>query len=152
MSYKERLVVCDVDETLVEWSYSLKGNQCVERIGATELLEYIQEELNADIILFSTANVSYVRKVRREFFPDIDIVGCYGSESTKLHDGEVVKDISMFADKYNIENIVLVDDKKRNARLYPKNYVRVVPPMSNDRFDSELLRVQRRLKRFFEKK
>lgn len=148
---KERLVVCDVDETLVEWSYSLKGNQCFERTGATELLEYIQSELNSDIVLFSTASVSYVRKVRWEMFSDIDIIGCYGAESTKLHEGLVVKDISMFTDRYDIENIVLVDDKKRNARLYPKNYVKVAPPMINEGFDSELLRVQRRLKRFFDR-
>jgi len=148
---KKRLVVCDVDETLVEWQYSLKGNSCFERTGATELLEYIREELDADIILFSTANINYVRKVRREIFGDIDIVACHGTESTTFFEGDTVKDISIFTDKYDIENIVLVDDKKRNARLYPKNFVRVAPPMKNEGFDSELLRVQRRLKKFFDR-
>lgn len=148
---KKRLVVCDVDETLVEWQYSFKGNSCFERTGATELLEYIREELDADIILFSTANINYVRKVRREIFGDIDIVACHGTESTTFSEGDIVKDISIFTDKYDIENIVLVDDKKRNARLYPKNFVRVAPPMKNEGFDSELLRVQRRLKKFFDR-
>lgn len=149
---KKRLVVCDVDETLVEWHYSLKGNSCFERTGASELLEFINNVLDADIVLFSTANVHYVRKVRREMFSDIDIVGCYGSESTTFHEGEVVKDISIFTDNYDLENIVLVDDKKRNARLHPKNFVRVAPPMrSGESFDTELLRVQRRLQKFFDR-
>jgi len=151
INLKKRLVVCDVDETLVEWQYSLEGNSCFERTGATELLEFITNELDADIVLFSTANVNYVRKVRREIFSDINIVGCYGTESTTFYQGDIVKDISIFTDKYDIENIVLVDDKKRNARLYPKNFVRVAPPMRNEGFDSELLRVQRRLQKFFDR-
>jgi len=148
---RERLVVCDVDETLVEWSYSISEHQYFERTGATELLEYISNELNADIILFSTASVDYVRQVRRKLFSDIDIIECHGYDSTSIYEGDTIKDITIFADRYRIENIVLIDDKKRNAKKYPRNFIRVYPPRPDEGFDSELLRIQGKLKKYFDR-
>ena len=149
---KKRLVVCDLDETLVEWNYSMRGNNYMLRTGAIELLEFIRDDLDADIVLFSTANLRYVRSVRMDLLHDFDILECHGAGSVTFYKKEAVKDISMFTNRYDIENIVLIDDKKRNARLYPWNYVRVSPPpRSGNKFDDELLKVQRRLTRYFEK-
>ena len=151
----KKLCVLDVDETIIEWEYASHGSTLCPRIGVYELLDYLKDA-NIDVALFSTASIRYVRKIKTMFFSDYEFISLRGSESVTFLNGEKIKDISFYTHMgYDIDNIVLVDDKPRNARLFPDNFVLVKTPgyySSLNRFDSELLKVIKKLDIFFDNK
>lgn len=142
-----KLAVLDIDETLMEWD----GFRIVEpRSCLYEFLDALVEHPMLDLALFSTAHIRYVRWVRDHFLSDYDFVRILGGEHIQYYEGEKVKNLSIFMNQYELKNMVLVDDKPRNGRLQPNNYIHVRPPSyyrKRNIFDDELLHVSQKVKR-----
>lgn len=141
-----KLAVIDVDETLIEWD----GFRNTEpRSCAYEFLDFLAGQPELDMALFSTAHIRYVRWVRDHYFKDYKFIQLLGEEHIQYHEGKKVKNLSIFSDRYDLGNVVLIDDKPRNARLQPDKYVEVKPPSyyrKKNTFDDELIRIQQKIK------
>ena len=148
---RKKLAVIDIDETLIEWELGYPY-RFFPRTGAQELLNRLREE-NIDVVLFTTASIRFAKHVAFVSFKGYEFIDILGSESVTMHNGEKVKDISRFTELgYKLEDIVLVDDKKRNGSLYPDNFIKVIPPAyysKRNRFDYELLSVTEKIIKFF---
>lgn len=149
----KKLVVFDVDETLLAWSYlpfvrngRLKTNVLVDiRPNAVEMLENVAEL--CDVALFTTGSDHYVKHVAKEYFKNIKFNFLYGSSKVQYHKNEKVKNLALF-DGYDIDNIILVDDKPRNARLQPNNYIQVKRQkyyLDKNIFDRELYDIEKKV-------
>lgn len=147
---EKRLVVLDVDDTAVEWEYG-EFISFYPRTGIYELLETLGDH-NIDVALFSTASLKYVVTVANTHFSEYTFVRLLGSNSVTLHKNEKVKDLGIFLDDYELKNIVLVDDKPRNGRMYPDNFIAVRPPSyytMRNKFDSELSNTLKKILKYF---
>lgn len=150
-----KLCVFDIDDTLIEWEYSSGTVSYFPRTGAVDLLERLRED-GFDLALFSTANNAFVSRVANEHFSDFTFLAKWGRDEVTIYKGEKVKDLSLFTRLgYNIENIVLIDDKVRNGRLQPNNLIVVRPPKyfrDKDKMDVELLNLYSKIKNWYTKK
>lgn len=148
----KKLCVLDVDDTIIEWDYAGNHISIDVRTGAYELLDYLVDA-EIDIALFSTARLQYVQRVRKKYFDYYDFVSLKGSESVTYKDNMKVKDIGIYEHMgYQVPNIVLIDDKSRNARLYPDNFIKVQTPSvynKSGKFDNELFKVINKIDMFF---
>lgn len=148
----KKLCVLDVDDTLIEWHYSLFNVTHSVRTGVYEVLDYLTDN-NIDIALFSTAPLPYVKRIREKYFKHYQFTSLKGAESVTYLGDERVKNISVYEPLgYDIKNIVLVDDKERNAKLYPENFIKVRPPSYynvREIFDEGLIRTIPKLKSYF---
>lgn len=141
-----KLAVIDVDETLIEWD----GFRSAEpRSCAYEFLDFLSGHPDLDMALFSTANIRYVRWIKDHYFGDYEFIQLLGEEHIQYHEGRKVKNLSLFMNRYDLKNVILIDDKPRNARLQPDMYVEVKPPSyyrKKNRFDDELIQIQQKVK------
>lgn len=147
----KNLLVCDVDETLIDWGCHFNGIGMVpydERFYAYELITWAIEN-GFDVALFSTANKQHVINVAMNIFKGIYFSHLFGIEKVQCLDGGKVKNLKIFEEYgYSVENCILIDDKPRNARLQPDNYLYVKPSWyyrQKDIFDNGLVKIKSKL-------
>ncbi|ASV44111.1 hypothetical protein PBI_SCTP2_96 [Salicola phage SCTP-2] len=171
---KERfLFVFDIDHTLINWfdGYELDDNgnfeyvqEGDERINAHGMLKRLNKLHNVDIALFTTGKTSYAHSIKEQFFHDIHFEFVLGREYVTYYNEQKVKDIRFFCDhkyklvtenkSYNINNVILLDDKPRNGQLFPNNFIKIRDYQwyeYNEIFDNELEKIEKKLLRMIDK-
>ena len=147
MKNQRILYVFDIDETLINWEYDLFDYEELDdvnrnnygeqryatllhrlepRLFSEELMEELNVLDNVGLALFTTGTESYAYHIKNSFFPHIDFSFIYGSQNVSYVKNTKCKNIAQFTRYgYDINNIILIDDKQRNGFLYPEHFIKV---------------------------
>lgn len=150
----KKLLILDIDETLIH-SYYEKDYQN-EHFDFHFDNYYVKKRPNLDLFLnevlihykvafWTSATQDYASNILKEIIKEDKIEFIYSREKCTLkfnYDGttEYIKNLNKIKNKYNLNDVLIVDDLPKTARKNYGNYIKI-EPFNGELNDNELIKL-----------